>query len=90
MTTVTKMNPVEAFLKKVREDGQIRNQIEALKNQNKKQAIAEIVRIANKLNFKFNARQYEEYATMLCTQNPIAGGPITDAQLIQVACGSCC
>ena len=35
MTTVTKMNPVEAFLKKVREDGQIRNQIEMLKTQNK-------------------------------------------------------
>ncbi len=86
MTTVTKMNPVEAFLKKVREDGQIRGQIEMLKNQNKQQAIQEIVRIANKLNFKFNAKQYEEYATMLCSRK--GNSPISDTDLIQVACGN--
>jgi hypothetical protein len=66
MTTVTKINPVEAFLKKVREDGQIRSQIEILQSQNKKQAIQEIVRLANKHNFRFNAKQYEEYAMMVC------------------------
>ncbi|HVU87516.1 MAG TPA: Nif11-like leader peptide family natural product precursor [Pirellulales bacterium] len=87
MTTVTKMNPVEAFLKKVREDGQIRSQIEMLKNQDKKQALQEIVRIANKLNFKFNAKQYEEYATMVCSRK--GNSQISDLELIQVACGSC-
>jgi hypothetical protein len=88
MTTVTKMNPVEAFLKKVREDGQIRSQIEMLKTLNKKQAIQEIVRIANKLNFKFNAKQYEEYATLICSRNAQGNSPISDAELIQVACGN--
>ena len=43
MTTATKVNPVEAFLNKVREDGQIRSQIEMLKTQEKTQAIQEIV-----------------------------------------------
>ncbi len=87
MTTVTKMNPVEAFLKKAREDGQIRNQIEMLKNKDKQQAIQEIVRIANKLNFKFNAKQYEEYALMVCSRS--GKTTITDEELIRVACGNC-
>ena len=78
MTTVTKMNPVEAFLKKVREDGQIRSQIEMLKTQEKAQAIQEIVRIANKLNYKVNAKQYEEYArTMMTSTRVVAAGGTT-------------
>jgi hypothetical protein len=89
MTTVTKMNPVEAFLKKVREDGQIRSQIEMLTTKNKQLAIQEIVRIANKLNFKFNAKQYEEYALMLCSRNTKTNCPISDEDLIRVACGTC-
>ncbi|HEY4312377.1 MAG TPA: Nif11-like leader peptide family natural product precursor [Pirellulales bacterium] len=89
MTTVTKMNPVEAFLKKVREDGQIRSQIEMLTTKNKQLAIQEIVRIANKLNFKFNAKQYEEYALMLCSRNAKTNCPISDEELIRVACGNC-
>jgi hypothetical protein len=89
MTTATKVNPVEAFLNKAREDGQIRNQIEMLKTQEKTQAIQEIVRIANKLNYKFNARQYEEYARMVWSKNAKSNRPMTDEELILVACGSC-
>jgi hypothetical protein len=89
MTTATKVNPVEAFLNKIREDGQIRSQIELLKTQDKSQAIQEIVRIANKMNYKFNARQYEEYARMLWTKNTKTNRPMTDEELILVACGCC-
>ena len=88
MTTATKVNPVEVFLKKVREDGQIRNQILLLKTQPKKQAIQEIVSIANKMGFKFNAKQYEEYARMMCSQNAQTNCAVTDEELILVACCS--
>ena len=90
MTTATKVNPVEAFLKKVREDGQIRSQIEALKTLDKAQAMQELIRIANKLNYKFNARQYEEYARMIWSKNATTNRPMTDQEMIQVACGNCC
>jgi hypothetical protein len=89
MTTATKVNPVEAFLNKVREDGQIRSQIEMLKTQDKNQAIQEIVRIANKLNYKFNAKQYEEFARLTWSKNVKTNRPMTDEELILVACGSC-
>jgi hypothetical protein len=87
MTTATKVNPVEAFLKKVREDGQLRSQIEMLKGQDKNQAMQEIVKIASKLNYKFGVKEYEEYARMQCTRNAKSNRPITDEELILVACG---
>ena len=87
MDTATKVNPVEAFVKKVREDGQLRNQIELLKNQEKTQAMQEIVKIAGKLNYKFGIKEYEEFARMQCTRNAKQNRPITDEELILVACG---
>jgi len=90
MTTATKINPVEAFLNKVREDGHIRSQLEQLQNRPKKQAIQEIVHIANKMNFKFSPKQYEQYAMMVCSRNAQSNQPIEDRDLILVACGNCC
>ncbi|HEY1599478.1 MAG TPA: Nif11-like leader peptide family natural product precursor [Pirellulales bacterium] len=87
--SATKVNPVEAFLMKVREDGQIRSQIEALKTQEKDQAIQEICRIANKIGFKFNAKQYEQYARMTWTRTAKPNRAMTDQELILVACGCC-
>lgn len=89
MTTATKINPVESFLSKVREDGHLRSQLEQLENRPKKQAIQEIVHIANKMNFKFSAKQYEQYAMMICTRNAQADRAIEDRDLIRVACGQC-
>lgn len=87
MVAATKMNPVEAFMNKVREDGQLRNQIEMLAKQNKTQAIQQLVSIANKMNYKFNAKQYEEYARSQCARNTNGCCEISDEQLILVACG---
>ena len=89
MTTVTKVNPVEAFMKKVREDGQLRSQIEMLAKQEKNQAIQQLVSIANKMNYKFNAKQYEECARAQWARNANANCEMTNEQLILVACGRC-
>ncbi len=86
MTTATKVNPVEAFLLKAREDGQLRSQIEMLKTQPKKQAIEQIVQLAAKAGFKFSAKQYEQCIRMMRTLNGKNDCPITDEELILAAC----
>jgi predicted ribosomally synthesized peptide with nif11-like leader len=91
MTTAT-INPVQAFLEKVKTDTQLRKQLEMLNNQKnteKTPTIAEIVKIAEKAGFKFTAKDYEYIARKMYVRNAKSTAPIGEKELISVACGCC-
>jgi len=91
MTTAT-MNPVQAFLEKVKTDTQLRKQLETLNSQKdteKTMTIAEIVKIAEKAGFKFTAKDYEYVARKMYIRNAKSTAPIGEKELISVACGCC-
>jgi predicted ribosomally synthesized peptide with nif11-like leader len=91
MTTAT-INPVQAFLEKVKTDTQLRKQLEMLNNQKnteKTTTIGEIVKIAEKAGFKFTAKDYEHFARKMYARNSKSTAPIGEKELISVACGCC-
>jgi predicted ribosomally synthesized peptide with nif11-like leader len=92
MTTAT-INPVQAFLEKVKTDTQLRKQLEMLnsnqQNTEKTPAINEIVKIAEKAGFKFTTKEYEQVARKMYVRNSKSTQPIGEKELISVACGCC-
>lgn len=92
MTTAT-INPVQAFLEKVKTDTQLRKQLEMLNSTEKStettKIIGEIVKIAEKSGFKFTAKDYMHYARKMYARNSKSTAPIGEKELISVACGCC-
>ena len=101
-TTNATMNPVQAFLEKVKTDTQLRSQLESLAGQcnndstqghaaegekGMKQALGEIVKIAERAGFKFTTKDYEHIARKMYARNSKSTQPIGAKELISVACG---
>jgi len=92
MTTAT-INPVQAFLEKVKTDTQLRKQLEMLNakenNTEKTPVINQICMIAEKAGFKFTAQEYQQMARKMYARNSKSTQPIGEKELISVACGCC-
>lgn len=91
MVTST-INPVQAFLEKVKTDTLLRKQLEMLNNQQnieKTTTIGEIVKIAEKAGFQFTTKDYKHYARKMHARNSKSTAPISEKELISVACGCC-
>jgi predicted ribosomally synthesized peptide with nif11-like leader len=80
---------VRAFLKQIRKDEKLRNQLQFIKSTNKQQWLPEIVRIANAAGYTFTAEQYEAAAREQLAAKGHGACEISEEELVSFASGCC-
>ena len=81
----TKQNNVQSFLKRAKNDSQLRERLQQIKQTTSPKRLAEIVRIATESGYNFSQAEYEEAArAQLASKSPSTGN-FTEEQIASVA-----